>query len=192
MQCSDLVHMSNKNRVVACDEERDSLIARALETPHEIENCFSAFPLLLRSKREIARLPKTKRKSQKDSVNVYVRFIRPKMKLLFSRHYGDQKFEFRYSSVSCSSSLFPFFPPLRYHIDRRARKKKKKHQKCTKNSNDLKFFFSCARRKRAKFINEIFSCLATVEAGQVQNEKNKRLFLLRSEDDLVERERKQK
>lgn len=69
-------------------------------------------------------------------------FIKPKMETYFFPPFGDQKFEFfplstfRYSSVSCSSSLF-LFASLSY---RRESAQKKKHQKCTRNSNDLKCF----------------------------------------------------
>lgn len=96
-------------------------------------------------------------------------FIRPKMETYFSRHYGDQKFEFLTSVSLQIRARAHFFLLLRYHIDKRARskgKRKKNTKNVQKNSNDLKCFAGqvlCAQKERRdeavirKFINEIFS-----------------------------------
>lgn len=105
------------------------------------------------TKREIERLPKTeekisvdKKKTATDWTCMYD-FIRPKMETYFSRHYGDQKFEFL-TSLRMFVSLqirarAHFFLLLRYHIDKRARsrgKRKKKHQKCSEEFKWFKVF----------------------------------------------------
>lgn len=80
-------------------------------------------------------------------------FIRPKMETYFSRHYGDQKFEFL-TSVSLQIRARAHF-----FLERAAEEKERKNTKnVQKNSNDLKCSRGrfCAQKERRSSDTKIY------------------------------------
>lgn len=138
------------------------------------------------TKREIERLPKTEEKISVDKKTATVwtcmyDFIRPKMETYFSRHYGDQKFEFLTSVSLQIRARAHFFLLLRYHIDKRARsrgKRKKKHQKCSEEFKWFKVFAGqvlCAKRETKQWYENLLMKFF-LRDFRTRKTKNRRIF----------------